>query len=833
MSDDNQNDLPATPSPEGEPNSNGSNIRRSVSIQRDAHQNVIITGDGNRVVISENRRTAGAEIQVSPETDISAELGPNPYKGLAAFQEADADRFFGRERVTERLFQRLRELRETPGTTRLLGVLGPSGCGKSSVARAGLIPEIARKGFRGMDEVRVAVLTPGNHPVEALALALARLAINSPIPIANGEDYQETFEGKVAKNHHGIRKIADTLPGIDTKPLVLLVDQFEEVFTLEENQESGDSTGREAAERSAEEERDVFIGNLIQAAKEPGGRVSVVLTLRSDFLGQAARYPELSGLISAQNEIVPAMGRADLEAAIGKPAENAGRPLEPAVVDLLASETLGRDDALPLLEFALQRLWRGMAEEKRDPAEVLREIGGVGGALAGEAERLFQKLDEPRRKIAQRVFLRLVRLGEGAATGTRRRVLVDDLIGHRDDPTMVWDVLIRLSCPELRLISLSDAGDWRRRAVYPREENAGEKRANVFENNSKKSLKDKEWIQIEYGRMAEITHEAIFANWDRMKKWIRKKEKYVDFEKELNIQVGAWFQNGKPENLLWFHRKKFKGLLFFLDNNPSGLTHSQFEFFRASKAAKNFQKIKVFGIFALAMLLFFVTSFGRRTLNYNRGLKNFLQAKIPPQYQNIFFGEEFEIDHVYKIIEKMGFVIDLGMPFSQSGISEREVKGLKEAYDEMVCLMDNKVFLEEETKIDFLVSIVVLGSPYLKDVLSSDQFFLENLDRSNEIIESLSYKWARQIFQKIYENNAKFLIENFGPGISKKKNRINKEFKLMSLSPINDKESLGDKPFDFFIKEIELKFGKKYVFPSISIRVRARMEKRTLPRHSN
>lgn len=160
--------------------------RRSITIEKDAISSAIISGNGNRVVIYQY------QVDRQLKEDQSArvgEIGPNPYKGLLAFQETDGDRFFGRSKQIEQLWDKFRSLHEGDSTIRLLPIYGPSGSGKSSLARAGLIPELARQPLPGYAQARVAVLVPGTHPLEALASVLARVATNDPTPVAKTREF--------------------------------------------------------------------------------------------------------------------------------------------------------------------------------------------------------------------------------------------------------------------------------------------------------------------------------------------------------------------------------------------------------------------------------------------------------------------------------------------------------------------------------------------------------------------------------------------------------------------------------------------------------------------
>ena len=237
-----------------------------ITISGDADGNVLITGDHNVVVVQAARTREAEEPEPTP-------IGLNPYVGLSAFEEKDADRFFGRERLTAELWEKFHALHEPgePPRLRLLPIYGPSGCGKSSLARAGLIPELARHPLPALKQPRVAVVTPGAHPLESLAYILARVATRDSTPVAKTREFAgELRQQNDLEQYDGLRRIADALLDIETSPLVILIDQFEEVYSL----------CNDAAER------DVFIANLMHGAADRAARVSVILTLRSDFLGE-------------------------------------------------------------------------------------------------------------------------------------------------------------------------------------------------------------------------------------------------------------------------------------------------------------------------------------------------------------------------------------------------------------------------------------------------------------------------------------------------------------------------------------------------------------------
>ncbi|MFZ4677873.1 MAG: ATP-binding protein, partial [Nodosilinea sp.] len=254
---------------------------RGIQIQESAVGSAIVSGDGNTIYVIHQTTQ---QRQEPAAADTPVKLGPNPYKGLAAFTEQDGDRYFGREAQVERLWERFQRLVEQSEVPRLLPILGPSGCGKSSLARAGLIPALAQRPVLGKAQLRVAVLVPGSHPLEALAGVLAKTATQDPLPVTKTREFA-TELGLISKEgaYDGLRRIASLIPQIHDAPLVVLVDQFEEVYSLCKDTD----------------ERQAFIDNLLTAAQDPSAQVSVVLTLRSDFLGETQRHPGLNQIIGS------------------------------------------------------------------------------------------------------------------------------------------------------------------------------------------------------------------------------------------------------------------------------------------------------------------------------------------------------------------------------------------------------------------------------------------------------------------------------------------------------------------------------------------------------
>ncbi|HET9382657.1 MAG TPA: XRE family transcriptional regulator [Streptomyces sp.] len=308
-----------------------------------------------------------------------------PYVGLAAFRERDADVFFGREELTARIVEHLER-------KRLLVLFGASGSGKSSVLRAGVLPRFS--------DVPPLVFTPGPHPLEECAIRLAARAAVTP-----GTLHTE-LAAEPRTVHRTVRQILAARPGPDTGPVQLLVvvDQFEEVFTL----------CRDAEERQA------FVAALLHAARDPYSRTRVALAVRSDFYTHCTRLPGLVDALADAHVPVGPMTPDELRAAIVRPAARAALTVEGALLAALTAEAHGRPGALPLLSHALLETW-GRRRGNALTLDGYRAAGGFEGALAQTAEAFHGALSDTQRVVARRVFPRLVALGEGTED-TKRRV---------------------------------------------------------------------------------------------------------------------------------------------------------------------------------------------------------------------------------------------------------------------------------------------------------------------------------------------------------------------------------------------------------------------------
>ncbi|GLF99909.1 nSTAND1 domain-containing NTPase [Streptomyces yaizuensis] len=314
----------------------------------------------------------------SPDDDSES-----PYQGLARFEPADHDRFFGRDKLVG-------TARDLVSCNRFTAVFGPSGSGKSSLLRAGLVPTL-RKGSHGLAAIRI--LTPGEHPLRTHTAVL--------VPKETGTDGGPQ---------------GDTL---------IVVDQFEEVFTL-----CTDPT-----------ERNGFIDRLL-TAQNPDSRLRVIIAVRADFYSRCAGHRGLADALTDTSLMVGPMTPAELRETIVGPAQRAGLIVERELTARLVSEVEGEPGGLPLLSHVLRETWRRRRGRTLTLA-AYEDAGGTHGAIARTAENIYAGLSNERQHLARLVLLRMITPGDGTPD-TRRPVTRTELdFGDPAETTLVVERLAR------------------------------------------------------------------------------------------------------------------------------------------------------------------------------------------------------------------------------------------------------------------------------------------------------------------------------------------------------------------------------------------------------
>jgi eukaryotic-like serine/threonine-protein kinase len=352
--------------------------------------------------------------------------GESPFPGLTAFQESDADRFFGRNRDLARMVTRVRELP-------LTGIIGPSGIGKSSFIRAGVGP--ALKSGESWD---VITLRPGRQPLAALASVVERFTTRTigQYPVQPGD--HDALVQRLRTEPGYLGALLRTRASATRSHLLLFVDQFEELYTLVP----------EIAERRA------FTAALAAIADDTAAPLRVVVSMRSDFLDRVSEDPVFLEELSRGLVFLSAPDRAGLREALEEPVSMVGYRFEtPAMLDEMLDALEGMPGALPLLQFAAAKLWDARDKSRRLlTEESYVAIGGITGALATHADDVVRTMNPQAQRLTQKVFRALV-------TPERTRAIVElaelqQLSPDRGEITRLIDLLV-----SARLLVVQTRGD--------------------------------------------------------------------------------------------------------------------------------------------------------------------------------------------------------------------------------------------------------------------------------------------------------------------------------------------------------------------------------------
>lgn len=440
-----------------------------------------------------------------------------PFMGLKYFDAANANLFFGRETLTEELTEHLQ-------SSNFLAVVGASGSGKSSLVRAGLVPSLQQ----AQPGLKIHVFTPTDHPLEALATTLTRHTDSVGVTAK----FIDAMAGDARSLHLAARRLVQ-----DDEQLLLVIDQFEELFT----------------QCRSEKERQAFVDNLVTAVANPNGAPNnrptrAVIALRADFYHHCAQYDALRRLLETQQRYIGAMNPTELRRAIEQPPQQNGLHFEDGLVDLLLRDVGASGDqppepgALPLLSHALLETWR-RREGNKLTFSGYTDAGGVQGAIAKTAESVYaQKLTPAQQTIARSIFLRLTELGEGTQD-TRRRAQISELLPASDAADETQTVLNLLSAA--RLVTTDEDS-------------------------------------------AEVTHEALIREWPTLRRWLDENRDGLRLHRHLTEAAQAWQQlNRDPGEL--YRGARLEQAQEWATQHDDELNDLEREFLAASIAMENQQ----------------------------------------------------------------------------------------------------------------------------------------------------------------------------------------------------------------------------------------------------
>lgn len=390
----------------------------------------------------------------------------NPYLGLSTFTSTDADIFFGREREVESFINRMR-------LHSLLVVAGSSGAGKSSFIQAGIIPNLTN--------YESITIRPGARPIANLTTSLIKKGIETEDLFSSLNQNPDTL-GNILR-HASVK---------NNQTILLIVDQFEEVFTL----------------CLDESERNLFSIGLAHTTNLAEERVKLIIVLRDDFLIRARELPQLGKLVTQGLELLTTPSSNDLVRVLIEPARRVGYKFEDEQMPVEIVESIaGRPSALPLLAFFAVQLWNIRDRQfQLFRRKTYNSMGGVGGTLASHAEEVLEQLFQEERKIVREVFRRLVTSEGTRAVLTKQELM--QILGNTSHAETLLEKLI-----SARLLSAYE----------------GEGGIDSIE----------------------IVHEVLLSTWPRLVRWKQEDEEGARLRDQLLAAARQWQERGRPKGLLW------------------------------------------------------------------------------------------------------------------------------------------------------------------------------------------------------------------------------------------------------------------------------------------
>ncbi|MEH1858802.1 MAG: caspase family protein [Nostoc sp.] len=414
-----------------------------------------------------------------------------PYQGLKAFEAEQKEFFFGRKQVVREILAKFNEKPFVP-------IIGASGSGKSSVVRAGLIPELLNnRGWRVIEPIK-----PGFEPLEEL-----RTAFKQCFKQANKQKQFQTLSNNYPNN---LPEIIENLPGAEK--LLLVVDQFEEVFT------GG----------ASQQEKQRFIDLLTQVVEITDSQLAVVITMRADFLEPCLQYPSLTQLIQTQAVYIQSLTGVDLKDTIAEPAKLQGHSVEEGLILKIFEDVKQEPGFLPLLEFALTKLWEKRDRNKHQlTLEEYEKLGGLTGALNLHAENVYlyqdfeeesptQERTQQEKEWIERIFLRLVRTREGEKDTRQRQ-------------------------PKARLLNIAgDDANQQQKLSELLDGEAGLVKGRLLVTG--KDEKGEAWI--------DLAHEALIEGWEKFAQWRQQDRDLRRLSDRLEDTRREWLNKRQDDKYL-------------------------------------------------------------------------------------------------------------------------------------------------------------------------------------------------------------------------------------------------------------------------------------------
>jgi WD40 repeat protein/energy-coupling factor transporter ATP-binding protein EcfA2 len=409
----------------------------------------------------------------------------NPFPGLRPFRESETHLFFGRNAQVDELLTEL-------ARSRFVAVMGASGSGKSSLVTAGLLPALHGGLSKELGAAwRIASFRPGGNPIRNLATALAApnvLGVEGSDPSTNSDHLEATLR----RSALGLADAARREQGTRDGRVLVVVDQFEELFRFQ-----GATNDVRPSDRSD------FVQLLIEAARDGDAHVDVIITMRSDYLGDCAQFEQLPETINDGLYLVPRLTRSQMREAITGPVAVGGGTIAPRLVQRILNDARSDPDVLPVVQHALMRTWDLWAAEgaTKSPIDLVHYEagGGLEEALARHADEALHELSDDRgRRIAELTFKRLTELDVDGREGRRPSPLVEIAAVAGATVDEVNDVIGRFAQQGRSFLNVSNDG------------------------------------------VVDISHESLIRQWPRLRNWVRAEARSRDIYRRLTNAAERW-----------------------------------------------------------------------------------------------------------------------------------------------------------------------------------------------------------------------------------------------------------------------------------------------------
>jgi energy-coupling factor transporter ATP-binding protein EcfA2 len=601
-------------------------------------QQPLFESSGSEIILTRSHSAAYGETATSTPASSRSHADICPYRGLEFFDEAHAEYFFGREDLTDQLLDKLR-------TGQFVAVVGASGSGKSSLVRAGLLRELRRgQRFSGSDRWRIKLITPSEQPLKSLAGAFVDLEapeLERAEQLRRAEEFLQTGSTGLSQLVRASLMTETTGLHPQQRPhLLLVIDQFEEVFTLCQG-------------THAEQERHRFFNSLTSALQTAGDHFSVLIVLRADFFGKCSLYETLAQHIEQNLVMVTPLSYEQIKSTITRPAQKVGLLCEPNLVYTMLLDVIGSPGELPLLQYTLLELWKRRQIEPEGQAKLTldtyTELGGVRGTLQKRATEIFYNLTSAEQVLAKRIFLALTQLGEGTED-TRRRVLKSELVGPSFPAELVEKILEKLVASKLIVTSRvsegfqtieSGADSGTDQATTFQATTLPQSSRSIFHGSARTAAtRAAQTALIGCQEALDVTHEALIRNWSLLRSWLDENREMLRRQRRIERAAQEWDWAGQlvtPEYLLSGNR--LLDTEDFLNHYPSELSAlanqhlavSQEENHRMRRAAWRLQ----LALPSMLIVLLMVAFNQYRSFIYSQPTKQMLQPDSASETQAI------------------------------------------------------------------------------------------------------------------------------------------------------------------------------------------------------